>query len=78
MNTDPTPEQLKWWKRFHRIVADMPEGMEVIVGGYGSLTAAPDGAVKAAMDAGGDAGGAEVFCLNSLSGYRFRDGGSGV
>jgi hypothetical protein len=81
MNREATPEEVRWWKRFRATLKAMPKSMEVIVGGYGSATAAPRGAVKAAMDApGSEVGRAETLPLPSIDGRTsgLADGTGGV
>jgi hypothetical protein len=44
---DATELERKWWRRLTKVLNDMPATMEILVGAYGTLTAAKRGASKA-------------------------------
>ena len=46
----PTKEERLWWARFHRVLKDMPETLEVLISAHGQVSAAKRGASSAYFD----------------------------
>jgi len=69
----PTAQEEQWWRIFSQCVKDMPSTMEVHVSAHGDLSAAPQGAYMASMDAGGDGGDSEKLTLPFIHRPNFCD-----
>lgn len=74
----PTKEESSWWKRFSKIMDAMPPSMEILVGGYGGISAAIRGASKAEFERAGDVDNVPTILLPSIYPKGVENNGSSI
>lgn len=68
----PTAEQARWWKRLNRVIADMPEGVEILVSD-GGINLAHAGSTDAYFDIHGHVDNVETLLVKPIKSSGIKD-----